>query len=635
MTQKHIIKKQVLDFTLDSETGSFAFQSMASEVFRTEIVPLIDAYCSELFSDPGIVRIDKLEIDLGVIGRRTFERQFTDKMDRLFPEALAEVFNSGPVGQPAPFSNGGLDSENIITEADRDFELLEYFMKNGRLPWWVTASEVYDIPALLEIYVTGQPLKMKSLVAEITGNTAQLKRLVYHASDSTVEKIIALFQPDHYQEICKVSSGLITILKECSLLTLYGPSKIKPEVYSNILTLAVACEGRVIYYPDIVQTVIRQLAKTTGVDYEKLLNYGVNEIKAKGYDDTDILISPELTGIQAKGRDAFSKISISTAKIDRNTREYIQQLNTIAKLLKELQEVLPGQKTAAGLPLTAEAILDKLSGELPEIITAVEAIIDLIQKLLKKTAQNDILTLKLPEPDEQVERQAREFEEQMGKLHTGLKVVFEQNLLKTHQDLVKTIIESMDSMINKTKKTLYSGGLTDTGTFSDAEEIYVGNAGLILVWPYLSKFFETLGLVTNRGFVDEEASARAVYLLHYLAFGTGEIPEYSLMLNKILCGIDPGVPLKPGFEITETEIAECENLLQAVIFNWPVLRNVTIAGLRSMFLIREGILRIRDGHWALSVENQAYDILLDKIPWGISMVKLPWMPELLFVEWRL
>jgi hypothetical protein len=33
------------------------------------------------------------------------------------------------------------------------------------------------------------------------------------------------------------------------------------------------------------------------------------------------------------------------------------------------------------------------------------------------------------------------------------------------------------------------------------------------------------------------------------------------------------------------------------------------------------------------VERAAQDVLLDKITWNISLVKLPWVKELLFVEW--
>ncbi|MEO1401775.1 MAG: contractile injection system tape measure protein [Cyanobacteria bacterium J06635_1] len=40
-------------------------------------------------------------------------------------------------------------------------------------------------------------------------------------------------------------------------------------------------------------------------------------------------------------------------------------------------------------------------------------------------------------------------------------------------------------------------------------------------------------------------------------------------------------------------------------------------------------------HWLLQIERETYDILLDQLPWSIRVVKLPWMPKLLYVEWSL
>jgi hypothetical protein len=36
----------------------------------------------------------------------------------------------------------------------------------------------------------------------------------------------------------------------------------------------------------------------------------------------------------------------------------------------------------------------------------------------------------------------------------------------------------------------------------------------------------------------------------------------------------------------------------------------------------------------LQVEGKALDILLDYLPWTLSIVKLPWMKKLLHIEWR-
>ncbi|MDJ0903071.1 MAG: contractile injection system tape measure protein [Xenococcus sp. MO_188.B8] len=176
--------------------------------------------------------------------------------------------------------------------------------------------------------------------------------------------------------------------------------------------------------------------------------------------------------------------------------------------------------------------------------------------------------------------------------------------------------------------------LTNTvAPFSDSEEIYIYNSGLVLLWPFLPRFFESLKLIQREQFANSESAQRAVLILQYLVDAATEIPEHLLPLNKILCGIDLLEPVAANLEISEPQRDECENLLSAVIGNWSILKNTSIEGFRRAFLQREGILKVRDGSWILQVEQATYDILLDRMPWNISVVKLPWIEGVLYVEW--
>jgi hypothetical protein len=73
--------------------------------------------------------------------------------------------------------------------------------------------------------------------------------------------------------------------------------------------------------------------------------------------------------------------------------------------------------------------------------------------------------------------------------------------------------------------------------------------------------------------------------------------------------------------------------LQAVIVQAPILGNMSLAGFRGTFLIRDGVLSARDGAWLLRVERQSYDVVLDRIPWTFEWIRFPWMETPLRVEW--
>ncbi|MEQ9623945.1 contractile injection system tape measure protein [Coleofasciculus chthonoplastes] len=169
--------------------------------------------------------------------------------------------------------------------------------------------------------------------------------------------------------------------------------------------------------------------------------------------------------------------------------------------------------------------------------------------------------------------------------------------------------------------------------FNNTNEIYINNGGLVLLHPFLNHFFQTIGLVQKKSFINSDAAERAVLLIQYLVEATTEPPEPSLPLNKVLCGIDVLEPVETTLDITEQEQLEGETLLTAVIQNWSILKNTSIAGFRQAFLQRKGILRIRDGNWLLQVEPETYDVLLEQLPWNINIIKLPWMNNVLYVQW--
>jgi hypothetical protein len=160
-------------------------------------------------------------------------------------------------------------------------------------------------------------------------------------------------------------------------------------------------------------------------------------------------------------------------------------------------------------------------------------------------------------------------------------------------------------------------------------------AGLVLLHPFISHFFAAVGVnVTGEKALAAEVIPRAAALLHFLATGTEEIYEYELDLIKVLLGLAPDAPLLVAEGLIQSgDREEASAMLQSVIRYWRALKNTSIAGLRSSFLQRPGLLRQAEEGWRLHVEPQAFDLLLNYLPWAISIVKLPWMPQPIHTEW--
>ncbi|WP_378176253.1 contractile injection system tape measure protein [Aquimarina sp. SS2-1] len=164
--------------------------------------------------------------------------------------------------------------------------------------------------------------------------------------------------------------------------------------------------------------------------------------------------------------------------------------------------------------------------------------------------------------------------------------------------------------------------------------IYIKNAGLVVLHPYLNRFFSTLKLLKENGKIKPEKVETAIHLLHYLATKIECQSENELVFEKFLCGYPLYKPIRKNVRLSEKMKEEAENLLKATINNWTALKNTSPDGLRENFIKRSGKLILDDpAKYRVVVERKTQDILLEKLPWNITILKLTWIDRLVFVEW--
>lgn len=212
------------------------------------------------------------------------------------------------------------------------------------------------------------------------------------------------------------------------------------------------------------------------------------------------------------------------------------------------------------------------------------------------------------------------------------KTIVEQNKWEA-STLVKNY-QTRQSTPNFKEKSKPSKEL-QSHTVSKTEDnvFYIQNAGIVLLHPFLQRFFGRFELLEKGEFKDHDAVSRAIHLLHYIATQTTEPDEHDLSLLKFLCGIPLNVPVKKRLQISEEEKEEADALLQAVINHWGALGEVSNASLQESFLQREGKLLKEETGWKLQIEKKTMDILLNQLPWNLSVIKLPWMQDFLKVDW--
>jgi hypothetical protein len=204
------------------------------------------------------------------------------------------------------------------------------------------------------------------------------------------------------------------------------------------------------------------------------------------------------------------------------------------------------------------------------------------------------------------------------------------------RDLLQRLAVKHIEKINKEPEPELTKSNTGSNHSVDvlAEGIYITNAGLVILHPFLPSLFATLDLMGEDGiFYSDGAAVKACVVMHYLQTGNGDYQEPDMAFNKITCGLDVSVAIANDIVISESERQECDELLGTVIKYWEVLKGSGIDALRQSFLHRNGKLSLRDNALLLQVERQTIDVMLDRLPWGITTIKLPWLDKLIFTEW--
>ncbi|MGB3463631.1 MAG: contractile injection system tape measure protein [Cyclobacteriaceae bacterium] len=166
------------------------------------------------------------------------------------------------------------------------------------------------------------------------------------------------------------------------------------------------------------------------------------------------------------------------------------------------------------------------------------------------------------------------------------------------------------------------------------EPLFIHNAGLVLLHPYLSHLFERAGFFESGEFKDKLARKQAVLYLNFILLNKEEHAEENLTLNKILCGLKVTDPIDIEFEVSEELQGIASGLLDAFISHWPSIENSSHDGLRGGWFWREGKLAIGEENYELTVEQKAYDLLMDKLPFTLSPIKCSWMKKSIKVNWR-
>lgn len=614
-TQHHIIRRQRFELELGQEAGAPKVQQQLSRLLREQLGDRLEPMLSAISVRGGYLVLDKLEVNLGAVDPFTrgqeliyrlveaIRRQIEAQLGGLVPEATLQL------GKPA----------QLLSPEVSFLEQLLCFIQSGALPWW--AAPLTEAEQLRQLRQQG--LKVwRHIRPALAEQPVARRRLVQQYSEpwllALLEKHPAYALIEQCTQVLPALLGLSgQSFKALFWKTILGflaqpSSNTATEVVllSRFLA-AIEQEYWVPVSPDWLLQSLRKGKKRGG-------GYGRLETALIQLCDTGVGRQHALKNTKRTGQLPAVETTIPVWK-SRLQKEHTEPFNT--------QEGKPntGENNTA-LPHAIQ--LEKQEGGNTTQLGPGR------QKAGREQRSTAIGPKKASgrdgqEPSELAEEKTgfsfRQQNDGESPLEPGRRLTekAQHNGTGAPQDTPPRA----EVLPSSRQAALWKQQLE--------EGLFINNSGLVILAPLLPKFLEQVGLVKEKAFVSMEAQERSIHLLQYLVTGETTTPEYELALNKLLCGWPLEEPIAAGIELNKGERIEAEALLQFVLSEWKVLKNTSAPRLQQLFLQRQGRLTYdEDNGYTLLVEQQAMDILLNKLPWGFGMVKLGWMGAVLVVEWE-
>ena len=183
--QKHIIRQQTITIEMAKGDSVTAMQDRVKQLYYNNILPRLDVLFSGLSTNEAIIRINKLEVDLGSIGKDTLEQDLVEKTINSIEKQLKEKLQ---------FDVKAEDNVSIVPAHQSVIDEFVYFLLHGYFPWW---SQNKTISLLENGLINGTNMsaglveKLNNLLTE----SSAINRLVFQFSDRFLSFLVPYYVP--------------------------------------------------------------------------------------------------------------------------------------------------------------------------------------------------------------------------------------------------------------------------------------------------------------------------------------------------------------------------------------------------------------------------------------------------------
>jgi Contractile injection system tape measure protein len=174
---RHRIQRQILELAVPAIAAAPAVQQQLAAPFWERAVPELEDVFGRAAGPDELLRLDRLELDLGTIGGGDWPSEFRKKL-------IAELTRS--LARFTPVSETDDENGHRGPRRAEPWRQFLFFLAHGRLPWWATAP----VERWNDVLSTGSDADWNALRKAVSSDPRTRARLAYSVDDDCLERAI-------------------------------------------------------------------------------------------------------------------------------------------------------------------------------------------------------------------------------------------------------------------------------------------------------------------------------------------------------------------------------------------------------------------------------------------------------------
>jgi hypothetical protein len=602
---KHIINKVFLEINTNSKEKGYYLKDNIDAFLQKEVFTLLENYFNEVdLKNPShSIQLDKLNLDIAINQNLDFEN-FKEQILKKITNQIKEVFEK---------EDKNIEGYKLIKLQEKEIESFFHFLETGTNAWWTTSNHDFKVVSdtTFDEILNDESFSFKwnnSLQKPIVRT-----RFIKQFSDSQIVNIIKkgiLLKKDSKDS----STKIINI------------ETIKKYIETSIAKNQLIPNQRFLVWEIVLLSLLETSGTSKAIVKEKLLKLflSVLEFHKKNH----FFQYKELYIKEIENQIENQNELVLLAHLDKIVSIIEKKLEQVILKETELNTISNDQVTTQ-----TETETKNTSETLNEVKIESETEIENAKKTENLTEAENGAKIELEKIQENNENLAQDQSSILFKSkdaaisndNKNIENVSNKSKEETLSDHEKTI-DKKDAVFEKEK------GKNENFFDDIISESYVDNAGLVLIHPFLKSLFENCKLLNKDNTINDPEVA--AHLLHYAATGKEQDYENAMVFEKFLCNIPIAEPIERNITLSEEMKKEAATMLQAVLSNWDIMKKSSAELLQNEFLQRSGKLDINgDASPVITMERKTQDILLDKLNWNLSIIKLAWKKRIIYVNW--